>query len=193
MGRVPKTDRIEFATPKKARFRALVKDTGWSQSSAAIKVGISQATGSRWLRQAEERRTGRSRTGRPRKLTPQILEEIDKWFTGHYDHRIQSLQDIIKDCSPATLWRALNKQGFHKHTPELKVWIGPKAREQRLEFALKHQNKSKSYWRKGLYTDESTFNTRILRRLKVWRKKGERQRLDCIQFKFHQGRQSVSA
>jgi transposase len=178
MGRVRKTDRIEYATPKKARFRALVEDAGWSQTSAALKLGISQPTGSRWLKEAKERRTGTERPGRPRKLDNSMLKKISDWFTGQYKNRIQGLQDIINhfklDCAASTLRRALNKHGYHKHTPEMKEWIGPKARQDRLDFALKHKKKTKAYWHRGIYTDESTFNTRILRRQKIWRLKGER-------------------
>jgi hypothetical protein len=71
--------------------------------------------------------------------------------------------------------------------------LSPKVKEERLKFATRLAKKPKTFWRKGIYTDESTFNTRILRRLKVWRKQGERQRLDCIQFKFHSGRRSFQA
>jgi hypothetical protein len=126
-----------------------------------------------------------------------MMDKIKKWFTGHYDHRVQTLDDIIKhfklECSTTTLFRALDRRGFHKHVPEMKEWIPPKTKEERFGFAKKHKTKTKRFWRRGIYTNESTFNTRILRRLKIWRKKGERQRLDCIQFKFHSGRQSVSA
>ena len=124
MGAVCKTSRREHETPKKARFRALVEDAGWTQEQAATKVKVPQPTATRWLKQASERRTGKFRPGRPKILTPAILDRIETWFTGHYNHRILSLTDIIKEfelnCSPATLQRALDKHGFYKHIPELK-------------------------------------------------------------------------
>src|SRR5258708_709769 len=104
MGRVPKTSRMEYTTPKKARFRALVESAGWSQTRAAHEVGISQPTGSRWLKETQERCTGRP--GRPRKLDDSTFKKISDWFTGYYKHRVQSLQDIINhfelDCTPST-------------------------------------------------------------------------------------------
>lgn len=188
---VRKTSRREHDTPKKARFWALVEDAGWSGRMAAKKVKVDHSTASRWLKQASERRTGKFRPGRPNVLTEAQLDRIEKWFEGYYEHRIMNLQDIIQEfdlrCSPSTLLRALHKRGFHTHTPELKEWLSPKVKEQRLAFALQYRGKKKYFWRKGIFTDESTFNTRILRRLKVWRKKGDRHRLDCVQFKFHQG------
>jgi hypothetical protein len=68
-----------------------------------------------------------------------------------------------------------------------------KVKEEQLEFATKIVKKPKMFWRKVIYTDKLLFNIQILRRLKIWYKKGERQYLDCIQFKFHSGRKSFQA
>ena len=88
---VRKTDRREHDTPKKARFRALVEDAGWSGRKAATKVKVNQSTASRWLKQASERRTGKFQPGRPKILTKAQLDRIEKWFDGYYEHRIMSL------------------------------------------------------------------------------------------------------
>jgi hypothetical protein len=77
------------------------------------------------------------------------------------------IQEFELNCSLATLQRALEKRGFHKHTLELREWLLPKVKNQRLEFATKCQQKKKQFWQKDGFTDKSTFNTRILRRLKV--------------------------
>ena len=53
--------------------------------------------------------------------------------------------------------------------------------------------KGAEYWRKGRFTDETITRTDLLRRRKLLRKRGERQRLDCIQFTFHSGHKSVMA
>jgi transposase len=106
------------------------------------------------------------RSGRPKVITEAQLDVIEKWFTGFYEHRIMSVQDIIKEfelsCSPLTLLRALHKRGFYTHTPEMKEWLSPKVKEEQLKFATTMVKKPKTFWRKGIYTDESTFNTQIL-------------------------------
>jgi hypothetical protein len=111
-------------------------------------------------------------------IDDKMLNKIKKWFKGYYDYRVKNLDDIIKHfklkCSITTLLRALDRRGYYKHTLEIKEYIPPKAKDKRFEFAKKHKTKAKAYWRRGIYTDESTFNTRILRRLKIWRKRGER-------------------
>jgi hypothetical protein len=92
---IHKTNRREYNTPKKARFRALVEDVGWLGRKAATKVKVNQSTASRWLKQASEHRTGKFRPSRPRILTEAQLDCIEKWCEGHYEHRIMSFQDII--------------------------------------------------------------------------------------------------
>lgn len=85
------------------------------------------------IKQDSERRTGKFRPGRPKKLTEAQLDRIEKWFDSYYEHRIISLQDIIQkfalECSPSALLGTLHKRGFHTHTPGLKKWLSPKNKE----------------------------------------------------------------
>ena len=149
MARVPKTSRVEHQTPKKARFKALVEDAGWKQERAAKKLKLPQSTATKWLKQEDDRRTGKTREGRPRLINDKMLDKIEKWFEGFYDHRVKNLDDIIKhfklECSTTTLLRALDRRGYHKHTPEMKEWIPPKTKEKRFCFAKKHKKKKKAY------------------------------------------------
>lgn len=163
MGRAYKTLRIEYSTPKKARFRALVEDAGWSGCKAAAYLGLPQSTASCWLKQPVERRTGKTRPGRPRILSQEKLDKIETWFSGFYKYCIMLLQDIIKqfklECLPSTLLCTLNKRGFHSYVPELKDWLLSKNNEEQLQFATAIVKKPRSFWRKGIFTDVSTFNT----------------------------------
>ena len=88
MARVPKTSRIEHQTPKKARFRALVKDAGWGQERAARKLNIPQSTATKWLKQVDERRTSKHKEGRPHLIDEKMLDKIEKWFDSYYNHRV---------------------------------------------------------------------------------------------------------
>jgi len=47
------------------------------------------------------------------------------------------------------------------------------------------------YWRRGIYTDETITRTNLRRRVKVLRRRGERRRLDYIQFTFNSSRDSI--
>jgi transposase len=157
--------RKEWSTPKKARFRALVEDAGWSCRAAASKLGIPKSTAHAWLRQEDERRTGKYRPGRPRAITPEQINAIEKWFPGYYQHRAASLDEIIQvfnlNCHPATLHRELDKIGIYLHILETKPWVSEKNKAKRLEFAKKYRKRPKSFWQQEVYTDESTCNTQI--------------------------------
>jgi transposase len=124
MAKVPKTSRVEHQTPKKARFKALVQDAGWTQEAAARRIKVSQPAANRWLKQDSDCYTGKFRSGRHSINNEKTIERIEKWFEGFYDYRIQNLTDIIKhfnlEYSPTTLCRALEKRGFRKHMPEMK-------------------------------------------------------------------------
>jgi transposase len=174
-----------------------VESARWSTRQAAAEVGVAQSTAKNWLYKDTHRRTGKHRLGRPPIITKSQLEAIDKWFTGYCKHWICSLTNIIKKfdlkCSPSTLCCALTKHGFHMQTPKMKEWLLLKVKAQRLAFAKLYKGKKKQFWRRDIYTDESTPNTRILRRLKLWQRKRDRHCLDCIQFKFHLGRKSFMA
>jgi transposase len=115
---------------------------------------VPQSTAIRWLKQVDKYRTGKFREGRPCLINEKTLDKIEKWFTGYYKYRIQGLDDIIQhfnlDISPAILQRVLDRRGFHKYIPEMKEWIPPKARKERLSFARKYKNKKKPFWRKGI-------------------------------------------
>jgi hypothetical protein len=54
-------------------------------------------------------------------------------------------------------------------------------------FSITNWDRPKEYWWKGLYYDETTIQSNMRRRLKILHKRGERRRLDCIQFKFTSG------
>jgi transposase len=84
---IRKTARREHETPKKARYRALVEDAGWSGIAAANRIKVNPSTAAKWLHRDTDRRTGKDRPGRPRMISEEQLEAIDKWFTGKYEHR----------------------------------------------------------------------------------------------------------
>ena len=91
----------------------------------------------------------------------------------------------------ATLSRALHKWGYQKPIPYTSPFLSRASKVARLKFAQQYQRKTNTFWRQGIYTDESSFSTRTLRRQRVWRQENERYNPDCIQWTFHSGRSSV--
>jgi transposase len=192
MGYVRKTMRREHETPKRARFRCLVEQ-GVSQAEAARQVKVDRSTARKWLRQADRRNP--KRTGRPSIIPDEKVEEIIEWMTGHFDRRAMPLPQILEifdiKASERALLRALARFGYHHHIPDCKPFLTEEHRLKRWAFAIANWDRIKEYWRRGFYYDETTVQTAMRRRLKILRKRGERRRLDCIQFKFHSGRASV--
>jgi len=118
-----------------------------------------------------------------------------EWITGHFDRRALPLQDIAKahgiQACDDTILAAFARHGYHYHIPDCKPFLSKTAKMKRWTFSLQHWDKPVFWWRRGFYTDESTVKTNMYRRQKILRKRGERQRLDCLQFKFTSGRHSI--
>ena len=181
-------------TPTRVRFKTLL-DEGYSQRAAARKLGIPRSSAQYFLNKP-------NRQVKPPGSSPKIsyekIQEIIKWFTGRYDRRILSLKQIRKefdldDCSDRTLLRAFQRHGYHYHIPDCKPFISKANKLKRWSFAIDNWDRPKDYWRKARFTDETITRTDLLRRRKLLRKRGERKRLDCIQFTFHSGHKSVMA
>jgi transposase len=193
MTRVKKTARTEHDTPRRAKYLGLI-DVGFSQRKAAAACGLALTTAQKWLKKGP-RRGGKTRVGRPRALGDEKMKEIIEWMDGHHSRRIMSMREIIDHhelmVSERTLTRAFDRHGYHYHPPDCKPYLSDEQKKRRYEFALEHQGKGFDFWRQGIYTDESSVTTKLRRRQKVLRKQGERDHLDCVQFTFHSGRDSV--
>jgi transposase len=185
---------MPWDTPRRVRFKTLIQ-TGYSQRHAAEILQIPRSTAQYWLNRPD-------RVQKPPGASPKIpdkkVQEIIDWFTGHYDRRIYSLKEIrqqfnLLDCCDNTLLQALIRHGYHYHTPDCKPVISKINRLKRWSFSIANYDRPLSYWRKGIYTDETITRTDLLRRQKLLRKRGERRRLDCIQFTFHSSHESVMA
>src|SRR4030088_2049642 len=98
------------------------------------------------------------------------------------------LQDIAREhgieASDKTILAAFARYGYHHHIPDCKPFLSEEHRRKRCIFLIENWDRTKEYWRRGLYYDETIVQSSLRRRLKILRKRGERRRLDCIQFKF---------
>ncbi len=194
MAYVNKTLRREHETPKRARFRCLVEQ-GMSRAAAARIVKVNRTTALKWLQQPSDRRPKGTRTGRPYIIPDEKVKEITEWMTGHFDRRAMPLFQILDvfnlKVSERVLSRALARFGYHHHIPDCKPFLSDEQKLKRWIFSIANWDLPKEYWRRGLYYDETTVQSSLRRRLKILRKRGERRRLDCIQFKFQSGRTSI--
>jgi transposase len=186
-----KTARREHETPKRVRFRSLIEQ-GHSQRDAVERLGLSRSTVFNWT---TDRRTGKTRPSRPPIVSDSKVEEIIKWMTGHFDRRALLLQEIARihsiKASDKTILAAFARHGYHHHIPDCKPFLSESTKRKRWTFSIANWDRPKEYWWKGLYYDETTIQSNMRRRLKILCKRGERRRLDCIQFKFISGHTSL--
>ncbi|PQE33936.1 transposable element tc1 protein [Rutstroemia sp. NJR-2017a WRK4] len=193
----------QYRTPTKSRFFYLL-ERGQTAPAAAKELGIDRTTAWRWTKRfcpSEPERTTRRRLatkklGRLYTIIDEHINQMIQWITGHYDRRILSLEMIVQEACGIkatyhTLLRAWQRWGYHYHPPDSKPFLSAAQKLARYTFAVKHWDRPAGYWRKGIYTDETVARTNLRRRVKVLRKRGERRRLDCIQFTFNSGRDSI--
>ncbi len=188
-----KTSRHEYKTPQRSRFRAYLEE-GHSAARAAHLAKVPRSTARGWITTGD-RRTGKERPGRPSVISEERMEEIIKWMTGHFDRRaipLRQITDVFNiKATDRTLSNIFARYGYHHHIPDCKPFLSKEQKLKHWSFSITNWDRPKEYWRRGLYYDETTVQTAIRQRLKILRKRGERRRLDCIQFKFQSGRASV--
>ncbi|RFU30485.1 hypothetical protein B7463_g5848, partial [Scytalidium lignicola] len=184
---------MAWDTPTRVRYKTMVQD-GYSKRHAAEKLGVSEETAQGWLKKGDR---VQKTTGRPRSIPDSTVLAIIQWFTGHYERRIFSPKQIKKEfnlkVSRPTILKALARFGYHYHVPDCKPGTSAKNRLLCWIFSIANWDRPLWYWRNGIYTDETIACTDMLRRQRLLRARGERQRLDCIQFTFHSGHKSVMA
>ena len=180
-------------TPTRVRFKTLLNE-GYSIRSAACKLGIPRSSARYFINKPDRQAKPR---GSSSILSEEQVQEIIKWFTGCFNRRNLTLRQIREqfrlNCCDKTLLRALARHGYHYHVPDCKPFLSEENRKKRWTFSILHWDRPKEYWRKGRFTDETITRTDLLRRRKILRKRGERRRLDCIQFTFHSSHKSVMA
>src|ERR1700712_3904362 len=135
-----KTARKEHQTPRRVRFLHLIEQ-GYSQSEAAQYTSLPRTTAIKWLKQQpSDRRTGKTRPGRPPIISDAKVEEIIKWMTGHFDRRTLPLQEIAQIhsimASNNTILAAFARHGYHHHIPDCKPFLSEATKQKRWTFSI---------------------------------------------------------
>jgi transposase len=185
----------EFTTPQKARIRALYYDAQWSVHHVADYLQIDRHTVQRILfKDNNKRRSGKNRTGRPKKLSQEYTLEIIRILLQEgYNGQKEQYKVIIRrfnlELSIDTLRRAFLDLGYQKCVACPKPFINETTRRKRLDFAIQYLRFD---WNPVVFSDELTFHTGKQRKDLILRRKGERYCPDCIQPRFRSGRSSFS-
>jgi transposase len=135
-----KTARREHETPRRVRFRCLV-NKGFSHSEAARRAKVDRTTTLKWLyKRPSNRRTGKTRPGRPPIISDVKVEEIIKWIKGHFDRRALPLQEIARihsiKASNNTILATFARHGYHYYIPNCKPFLSEALKRKRWTFSI---------------------------------------------------------
>ena len=142
----------------------------WGYAKIASNVRCSKSTAIYWVKKYHENKdlSDEQRSGHPRITTAKQDEQIVNMVKKEYDMTSTQIQQNMKrkgaDISERTVRRRLHEVGGKYTNAISKPLLKEKHRQDRLEWAKKHQNFD---WDKVIFTDESTFQL-FQRRKKVW-------------------------
>jgi ketohexokinase/beta-glucosidase len=132
-------------TPTRVRFKTLLSE-GYSQRAAARKLKILRSSAQYWLNKPDRQAKP---PGAPPKISDEQIQEIVDWFTGHYDRRIFTLQEIREhfrlDCCDYTLLRAFARHGYYYYSPDCKPFISKENKLKRWSFSIANWDRKKEY------------------------------------------------
>lgn len=177
--------RRHLTEPEVAQVIQMLED-GFSQRDVAAAYGISQSVVSRlWNRfQITGRYVRRPGQGRVRCTTARQDRYIRQMALRHRQETARGLQMDFQQAtgvriSDQTVRNRLHDDNLHSRRPVRGTILLPEHRRNRLEYAQDHQNWQLRHWRPVLFTNESRFHVSTCdRRVRVWRRSGERY-ADC--------------
>ena len=156
--RQPKAPRIHKTPRQGSRIYTLIK-SGMVSSEVAKLEGVIPSTCRGIVTRFKKQDDGvtNTRTGRPPILSPQDRRAILRAVAKDPFMAISDLQkDHASDVSPSTLRRFLKKEGIMHVQAARRPYLTEEAAENRFEWAMQHRDLPLAFWRKVLFTDEST-------------------------------------
>lgn len=126
----------------------------------------------------------RPRSGRPRVTTRRDDRHIERDHLR--DRHLPAAQTADTFPGPngvasRTVRRRLRTAGLHSRRPYVGPQLTPQHRQRRLQWAQQHLRWTRRDWRGVVFSDESRFSvSQPDGRIRVWRRRGERYRDDCV-------------
>lgn len=104
--------RTEWPTPMKNRIRSLYYAGNWTQSAISSFYNVPQRSVSRLVQSDSERRDGKNRSGRPKSLTPEQVDQLVTKATTGWNGRVLAWKELAHACglsvSFSILWGILS-------------------------------------------------------------------------------------
>lgn len=157
--------RREVSPKKRSEIITLVKE-GYSVRKISDKVHVPKSTVSDIKRRWNDNPSGcgspiKKRTGRPRKTNARLDRNIVRLceanrFSSARTIRF-SLGDLGSNISDRTVSRRLRSAGFYARRPARKPFVNAFQRRRRVMFAQKYSQKPMEFWKRTIFSDESSF------------------------------------
>ena len=113
-------------------------------------TGVPKSTVFRWVHESTSCRTGKTRTGRPTKLSKRDIRHLIFMIRhGHAGRKLSYVQLALEsglNVSGMTVKRALNQIGYHRCKACRKPYISPSAQQKRIRFIQEHLHWSINDW-----------------------------------------------
>lgn len=120
---------------------------------------------------------GGPRTGRPRIMDERSLRRLWKALDDDPNLTLEELSRLFPEPGPSsrTIERRIRENpDFFSGWKLTKPFINEETRKARVAWCKKYQHWTAEDWEKVLFTDESPFTIRFHRRLRIWKKRGDR-------------------
>ena len=185
----------EWTSPKRKVVRSRCRKDNISAAKVSRLELVPVSTVKDMLKQETCHRPGRNRSGRPPLVNERTVRQLIRAIRASVDGRFSSYGKLAKEMGikahRTTIKRALNNAGYYKCAACPKPFINEQNRKKRLAFAHEHVNKPIEFWKRVIWTDESSFDTSMRGKRWVTRQAHERLCPDCTLKTFSSGRTSV--
>lgn len=180
---MPKVTKKQITSEVHAQIITL-SQLGWSHRQISDQLDVPRSTvGDRIRAYRRNGGLGRAPGSGRKRLTSErddavILREVkrNRFITA------AELKEELKwlKVSHSTIYRRIKENGeFGSYVAARKPFLREVNVEKRLAWAKEHENWTVEQWKSVLWSDESPFVLRFKRKLKVWRRKGERYLTRC--------------
>jgi len=178
---------LEFGVPHTTItiITGIPKASIYSLRKRAIKRGYNPDISKQLLLEYVE---NAPQSGRPKKVTPELEEEVVKVVTKNSTTRQMTTQQIAntistESCSISarTVWNILKSLGYSSFKPTYKPGLTKEAKAVRLAWCLEHKDWTLDDWKNVIWSDETSVTMGGQRgRIRVWRQGSEAYNYHCI-------------
>ena len=154
----PITPRLEHSPHKRTRI-LIRSSSGLSHRAIARKEGIPAGSIHGIILRYDSQISAKSqpRSGRPHSLSERDKRSLFRSINANpFITATQILLNCNLGCSVKTLTRFLKLEGIQHYRALRRPKLTPQHAEKRLQFASQYFNKPSSFWRRWIFSDETT-------------------------------------